>query len=300
MDRMTSMEDGRVVEAASTGAASSPSAGPTSPALPAAPLAGRRAPAWAVPFLTLGLYLNLLVLGLISLVWNLAALVLHPVLPAARGRTLGRAAIAHGYGLFWRIAAASGMLRIDSSALDVLRDERGLIVVSNHPSMLDALILVARLPRSACIMKAELVHNIFLGAGARLARYIRNDSPLGLVKRAVADLKDGGQLVIFPEGTRTVTHPVNPFRPGVTLIAKLADAPIQVVFIDTESPYLGKGWPIWRLPPLPIVFRVRLGRRFAPARDAAALLAEIEGYLGDHVHPQPLPATRSGGADPAP
>ena len=87
--------------------------------------------------------------------------------------------------------------------------------------------LVARLPRSACIMKASLMGNFFLGAGARLARYIRNDSALGMVRLAVEDLKAGGQLVLFPEGTRTTTAPINPFRPGVTLIAKKAGVPIQ-------------------------------------------------------------------------
>jgi 1-acyl-sn-glycerol-3-phosphate acyltransferase len=92
-------------------------------------------------------------------------------------------------------------------------------------------------------------------------------------------LKNGGQLVIFPEGTRTVMPPLNAFRPGVTLIAKLAQAPIQTVFIETDSPYLGKGWPLWRVPPLPIVFRLRLGQRFAPQHDSDALLHEIEQYF---------------------
>ena len=229
--------------------------------------------------LTLALYAMLAVLGVISLGWNAIAMLLYPLLPRARGMAVGRAGIAHGYALFWQLAAWSGMLRIESGALDALRDERGLIVVANHPSMLDALILVARLPRSACIMKAELQRNIFLGAGARLARYIRNDSPRRLVKLAVEDLKAGGQLVLFPEGTRTVAEPVNPFRPGVTTIARMAGAPIQAVFIETDSPYLRKGWPIWRLPPLPIAFRVRLGRRFQPERDADALLREIERYF---------------------
>ena len=149
--------------------------------------------------------------------------------------------IARAYRFFWAAASASGMMRIDASCLDALRDERGLIFVANHPTMLDALLLVARLPRSACIMKADLMRNIFLGAGARLARYIRNDSARTMVRLAVDDLKNGGQLVIFPEGTRTVTPPLNAFRPGVTLIAKLAQAPIQTVFIDTDSPYLGQG-----------------------------------------------------------
>ena len=227
-----------------------------------------------------GLLLALLtVLGLVSLGWNLLAVPLYPLLPVERGRAVGRAVIAWCYRAFWALASLSGMLKIESSVLDRFRDEAGLIIVANHPSMLDALILVARLPRSACIMKAELMKNLFLGSGARLARYIRNDSARGMVRLTVQDLKRGGQLVIFPEGTRTTSRPVNPFRPGVTLIAKLADVPIQTVFIDTDSPYLGKGWPIWKLPPLPMVFSVRLGERFAPSPDPHSLLRTLEDYF---------------------
>ncbi len=238
--------------------------------------------------LALLLYALLLLLGSISLAWNLVAMLLYPVLPAHVGRSLGRRVIAFAYRSFWATASALGMMRIDASCLDALRDERGVIFVANHPTMLDALLLVARLPRSACIMKADLMRNIFLGAGARLARYIRNDSARTMVRLAVDDLRNGGQLVIFPEGTRTVTPPLNAFRPGVTLIAKLAQAPIQTVFIDTDSPYLGKGWPLWRVPPLPIVFRLRLGQRFAPQQDSDALLQEIERYFR---HPMEQRAT---------
>ena len=237
------------------------------------------------PVAWLALQCQLLLLGLISIGWNTAALLLYPVLPRERGRRVGRAMISFGYRSFWRVAALSGMIRLHSEALDALRDEPGLIVVANHPSMLDALMLVARLPRSACVMKASLMRNPFLWPGARLARYIRNDSPHGMVRLAVADLLQGGQLVLFPEGTRTVQRPVNAFRPGFTLIAKLAQAPIQAVFIDTDSPYLGKGWPLWRLPPLPIVFSVRLGRRFAPRDDHAALFAEVEAHFAEGVRP---------------
>ncbi|WP_076997148.1 lysophospholipid acyltransferase family protein [Variovorax sp. KK3] len=244
---------------------------------------------WIVTIpLALLLYALLAALGMVSLVWNLASMLLYPLLPAPTGRAIGRAAIAWSYRTFWAAASAVGMMRIDASCLDALRHERGLIIVANHPTMLDALLLVARLPRSACIMKADLMRNIFLGAGARLARYIRNDSARTMVRLAVEDLKDGGQLVIFPEGTRTVTPPLNAFRPGVTLIAKLAQAPIQTVFIDTDSPYLSKGWPLWRVPPLPIVFTLRLGRRFAPQQDSNALLAEIEQYFR---HPMEQRAT---------
>jgi 1-acyl-sn-glycerol-3-phosphate acyltransferase len=223
----------------------------------------------------------LMLLGGVSLAWNVVALLLYPLLPRQQGLRLGRAVIARTYAAFWRLAGWSGILQMDASALDPFRDEPGLIIVANHPSMLDALMLVARLPRSACVMKSSLMRNVFLGPGARLARYICNDSPRGLIRQAVNDLKQGGQLVQFPEGTRTTQHPINPFRPGATLIAKLAQAPIQTVFIDTDSPYLGKNWPLWRLPPLPIVFSVRLGRRFAPSQDPDALLAEIEHHFAN-------------------
>ena len=227
----------------------------------------------------------LAVLGAMSLGWNAVAMLLYPLLPRRAGLRIGRAGIAGVYRTFWWIAARCGMLRIDSAALDRLAGERGLIVVANHPSLLDALILVARLPRGACIMKADLMRNPFLGAGARLARYIRNDSPRAMIRLAVADLQAGGQLIVFPEGTRTTRLPVNAFKPGVTLIARLAQAPIQTVFIETDSPYLSKGWPLWRLPPLPVRFSVRLGERYAPAQDGDALLRRIEQAFAAGLRP---------------
>ena len=233
---------------------------------------------------TVLMYLLLFVLGLTTLAWNLFAWLAYPLMQQQLGTTLGRTAIALIYRMFWWITAALGILRIDAKALDALRDEPGgLIIAANHPSMLDALLVVARLPRGVCIMKAALMRNVFLGAGARLARYICNDSARGMIRTAVANLRDGAQLVLFPEGTRSVQTPINTFRPGVTLIAHLAQVPIQTVIIETESPYLGKGWPIWRPPPVPIVFRARLGQRFAPEADHRALLKRLERYFAKEL-----------------
>jgi 1-acyl-sn-glycerol-3-phosphate acyltransferase len=230
---------------------------------------------------TLALVLLALSLGVASLAWNLVALALYPVMSRDAGLALGRRAISGVYRSFWRACRAVGLLEMDATAADVLRDERGLIVVSNHPCVLDALMLVSRLPRAACLMKASLMHNPFLGPGARLARYLPNDTAIGTIRACVKDLRHGGQLIMFPEGTRTTRHPVNPFQPGVTTIAKHAKAPIQVVFIDTDSPYLGKGWPIWKLPPFPMRMSVRIGPRLAPGHDADAQLAELERVIAE-------------------
>lgn len=254
------------------------------PDTPAPPMAWlMRLPAFVL------LQVLLLGLGLMSLAWNAVAVVLQRLLPEQRARWVGRAAISRLYGFFWRVTGWFGMMEMDASALDPLAAEPGLVVVANHPSLLDAMMLVAHLPRSACVMKASLVRNPFLGPGARLARYIGNDSASRMVRQAVDDLRTGGQLVMFPEGTRTTRAPVNPFRPGFALIAKLAKSPIQAVVIDTDSPYLGKGWPLWQLPPLPIRFSVRLGPRFEPGTDPNALTREVEAFFAHACTGHPLP-----------
>jgi 1-acyl-sn-glycerol-3-phosphate acyltransferase len=243
---------------------------------------------WPTPLAWLVLQWLLLMLGLMSALWNAIALLLYPLLPRATGQRIGRAGIAFGYRIFWSAARASGLLRMEASALRELADESGLVIVANHPSLLDALMLVAQLPRSFCVMKASLMHNPFLGPGALLARYIRNDCPRTMVRQAVADLRAGGQLVMFPEGTRTTGPGLHPFQGGFALIARRAHAPVQTVFIDTTSPYLGKGWPIWKLPPLPIEFSLRLGRRFEPGPDVDAWVKDIERYMAANVRQMPL------------
>lgn len=218
-------------------------------------------------------------LGVASLGWNVVT-PLYRLLPAPARGQIGRAAISRIYRVFWRASEKLGLVQIDSSALDALRDEPGgLIVAANHPAMLDAMVIAARLPRAACVMKAELIRNAFLGPGAWLAQYVVNDSLRGVVREAVALLRDGHQLIYFPEGTRTVTPPINPFKPGLTLIAHLAQVPVQTIFIESRSPYLGKGWPLLRMPPLPVVVRVWLGARFAPAADHRAALDRLESYF---------------------
>ncbi len=219
-------------------------------------------------------------LGLVSLLWALAAPVVQLFTSRRLGTRIGRVVISNFYGAFWNSAERMGMMRIESSALDVLRDEPGgLIIAANHPTMFDALIVVARIRRGVCVMKAELLDNVFLGTGARLARYIRNDAGRGMVRDAVATAREGGQLVLFPEGTRTTRRPINPLRPGITLIAHLAQVPIQTVVIETDSPYLTKGWPLLKAPPAPVVVRVRLGERFEPQADHRALLRRLEAYF---------------------
>jgi 1-acyl-sn-glycerol-3-phosphate acyltransferase len=236
---------------------------------------------------TCALWFGLGLLGTISLTWSLLAVLLHYILPKRWAVPLGRRANTTIFRIYLGALALVGACRFDLSALDSLRAEGPLIVAPNHPCLLDALMVISRLPNMACIMKVDIVDNVFLGAGARLAGYIRNDAQLSMIRQSVAELTSGSQLLIFPEGTRTTRWPVNVCKGTAALIAIRARVPIQTVFIETDSAYLGKGWPLFRRPTMPITYRIRLGRRFAPPEKAGAFTEELERYFIDELRDAP-------------
>ncbi len=221
-------------------------------------------------------YTVLTLLGLICLLFSVWALMMYPLLPRRVGTAAGRFGIMAGFRIFSWALTVMGAYKLDLSAIDSLRDGPPVILAPNHPSLIDALLILTRHPNIACVMKAELMDNVFLGAGSRLARYIPSDQPRQMIKDALADLREGGVLLLFPEGTRSTRDPLNPLKASIGIIAKHAGVPVQVAIIETDSPYLRKGWPLFRRPNLPITYRVRLGRRFDPPADVNEFMTALE------------------------
>ena len=224
------------------------------------------------------LYMSLTLLGLICLTWSAFALPLYYLLPRSLGTKVGRHGIMRGFRIYAWSLSITRSYRLDLSALDSLRGEPPMILAPNHPSLIDALLVLTRHPNVVCVMKAELMRNVFLGAGSRLARYVPNESSRQMIRESVAHLHHGCLLLLFPEGTRTTRLPINSLVGSVGLIAKHAGVPVQTLIIETDSPFLSKGWPLFRRPDLPIVYRVRLGKRFEPPQDALAFTAALEEY----------------------
>ena len=207
----------------------------------------------------LAFYGLLAIFALSCLVWGLLAMLLLLLLPRRVGQRAGQLLIMGGFRYFITLMRASGLIRFDLAALDAVRDKGPLVIAPNHPSQLDVMLVTSRLPDVVCTAKARLLNNFFFGASARLAGYIRNDAPVHLIREGVRQLRDGRQLLIFPEGTRSSAAGISPFKGGFALIAQQAGVPVQTVFIDSNSRFLAKGWPWLRMPEFPLTYRVRLG-----------------------------------------
>ena len=203
------------------------------------------------------------IFGIGGMLTAVVGALLYLVLPRRRGIRIGRWMNLGLFRLFaWMIRGAH-LVYPDLKALDVLRDQKGIIIAPNHITALDALFVISRLPNVVCIMKSELWDSPVFGGGSRLAGYLRNDMTSAMFRKASEELQAGEQLLIFPEGTRGSERPVSPFKGGVGIIAQHSGAPVQTVLFESNTRYLGKGWSVWKLPKWPMVYRVRLGQRFS-------------------------------------
>ncbi len=239
--------------------------------------------AWGTLLMALGGALFVL----IAFAWALVAFPLAWILPMRAGRKVGRFGAMWSFRVFLTVMEALGAWELDLDEIDALRDQGPLVIAPNHPCLLDAVFIVSRLPDAVCVMKRSLLGNFLLGPAARLARYVRNDSLLRLATSASAELRDGGQLLLFPEATRSTSQPTGPFTEAVGAVARRASVPVQTVLIEADSAFLGKGVSPLARPRFPLRYRVRLGRRFEAPSDVRAFTAELERYFARELAASP-------------
>ncbi len=208
--------------------------------------------------------------------------------PPEKHRAIGQRTLGRAFDVCIRGLIGLGIIKIDDSALAANPPVQGpVIVASNHPAIWDALLIMRHCRQVSCIMKASLLSNPLLRCGALFAGFLPNAPQKKMLRSAIDRLADGGQLLLFPEGTRTKdeNHPLNPFYPGMALIACKSQAPLLPVFIQTNSPYLQKGWPIWKMPDFPIRIHIGVGKRLQaePGEKARDFSDRMEAVFRKHL-----------------
>jgi 1-acyl-sn-glycerol-3-phosphate acyltransferase len=141
----------------------------------------------------------------------------------------------------------SGVLDYRITGREHLRHP-GALIVANHPSLIDAIFLIALMPEVDCVINQQLWHNPFIGGPVRLAGYISNGTGPELVDRCSANLRAGYRLIIFPEGTRTRPGQPLHFERGAANIAIHADADVVPVLIKFKQTTLTKGDSWYHVP----------------------------------------------------
>jgi len=147
------------------------------------------------------------------------------------------------------------------------------VYIANHPGLLDATFILARLPNAICIFKPAIMRNPVLGPAARMAGYVAGDSGVDLIRDVATRVSGGNSLLVFPEGTRTLPgRTLNPLKPGFALIATRARVPVRIIVIRAPRDLVPKGWSWWRAPQFPAYVDITLLNELDPVPGESATL----------------------------
>jgi len=123
-----------------------------------------------------------------------------------------------------------------------IRVIRGAVIVSNHVSYLDSILMVSLFPRLTTIAKARLFDIPILGQIMGLSGYIPSSGEgpyaallLKNLDTIAAHLSRGGNIVVFPEGTRSRDGRVGALNKGAFKIARKYDVPLKVLRIQNTD-----------------------------------------------------------------
>lgn len=183
-------------------------------------------------------------LALAVLVWPaLTWLTRDPRARARRARRVIRIVL-RGF-----VAMMRGLRGLDYSFVGRERLGRpGQLVLANHPTLIDALLLLAFVRDASCVAKPALFASPLFRGALRACGYIDSTYTLEMIDEATSRLMAGECVVMFPEATRTRPGQATTFHRGAASIALRSGTRVTPVFIHCDPPMLAKGDPWYRIP----------------------------------------------------
>jgi len=149
----------------------------------------------------------------------------------------------------------------------------GVVYVGNHQSFMDPVLVAFTLYRPMNFMARDTLFTRIFGPLIRAVNAFpvrRGKADTAALKEAMRRIRAGNQVVLFPEGTRTVDGRIGPFLPGVAFLAQRAKATTVPVVIDGAF----EAWPRHQLFPTPgVQLAVQYGRPYT-AEQARSMDAE--------------------------
>ncbi len=183
----------------------------------------------------------------------------------ARRQRLVRKLVHWSFGLFIGVMRFLRVMTYEFHGLQRL-SEPGQFVIANHPTLIDIVFLVARIPDGICVVKDELLRNYWLGALLRQAGYVGNAADPQTSLATCADaLRSGATLIMFPEGSRSVPGTTRRLRRGAAYVALATQKDLTPVHISCTPPTLTKANRWHDIPSRRMHFVIDVGDRIPVA-----------------------------------
>lgn len=225
------------------------------------------------------------IFGLGGLCVSCILLLLHPFFPKKQ-LLLSSKVLQYSWKGMCLLLRSTWNLRLHAPQKKEMEQLSSSIIVANHPSLIDVVILTAIIPRCILIVKPALLRWPFLRPILQRLCIVNNGDTQNMLPQAQQFLERGYNIIIFPEGTRTTPGKTNKLHRGAFHLAIRSGAPIVPIRIETSQPFLTKEGPWWYVGEHCPVFTLTLHSPITANRDAQErqesirLCSEIAPLLG--------------------
>lgn len=141
---------------------------------------------------------------------------------------------------FTELMKKTGLIKVNFTNPEKLNNPHGKIIVANHPSFIDIVILIGFLPNTLCIAKKEIKRNLFMGNIVKSLYLINDEDNDKMLEESVEILNQGYNIIIFPTGTRTTDGEDLKLHKGAAVMALHTGADIIPIHISCDTKFLAK------------------------------------------------------------
>jgi len=156
--------------------------------------------------------------------------------------------IQRAFSFFCATMRFTGCIDYKFIGQEILQKDKNCLIVANHPSLIDYVLIASRLGQCDCLVKQAIWHNPFMKGVVKSAGYISNKNPETLLDDCSQRLQQGNVLLIFPEGTRTTQGIKSTLQRGAAQIAVKTATDLRVVHISVTPPFLTKEKKWYQVP----------------------------------------------------
>lgn len=178
---------------------------------------------------------------------------------------------------FIRYLSFGGVLEVSYKGFEKL-GRPGQLILPNHPSLLDVVLILGQCPSLNCIVKKDLLNNPTMRNQILACGFLPNTESVELLEQSDEVLKEQA-LLLFAEGTRTGWDGVVKFHRGAVSIGLRSAQVITPVVIQMQPPNFKKGQPWYKIPLQKPAYRFIVGDDINP-----------QDWL--NKHPLPIAARR--------
>jgi 1-acyl-sn-glycerol-3-phosphate acyltransferase len=175
-------------------------------------------------------------------------------------KKVARFTIHKAFAFFVNIMKFLGVMSVKLKDFERLKNLKQHVVIANHPSLIDVVLVIAYLPNADCVVKSALFKNPFLRGVVKRVGYIDNNDSEQFFSDCTSSLESGSNIVVFPEGTRSSTENSLNFKRGAANIAIRCQANYQPIFISVKPSTLTKKESWYNVPHKKFVITLAAGK----------------------------------------